>query len=117
MEQSRWQDIFLHLKEKGIDAYSPSTKIGECQEPYVVILDDGEIEVLGFSSTQHFYTVLCYVPQNGYSNLEPYVLKVESAMKELQPMIMPSRMKTTSYYDDYIKAHMVSIQYHNYRKN
>lgn len=116
MSESRWQDIFLHLKKKEIDVYSPSTKTGECHEPYVVLVDSGETKLFGFSSVQQFYALLCYVPQREYSSLEPYVRKVEEIMNGLRPMIMPTNTKSASFYDNDIKAHMVSIQYRNNRK-
>ena len=27
---SRWQDIYLHLKKSGFDVYSPGVKTGDC---------------------------------------------------------------------------------------
>ena len=29
--ESRWQDIYLHLKKVGFDVYSPGIKTGECK--------------------------------------------------------------------------------------
>ena len=43
-------------------------------------------------------------------------LKVKRIMKELEPMIVPYGMQTPSYYDDGYKAHMISIEYANYKK-
>ena len=41
-----------------------------------------------------FYAVMCYVPKQAYSTLEPLVQKVKKAMKELEPMIMPYGSQT-----------------------
>ena len=41
---------------------------------------------------------------------------MKAAMKGLEPMIVPYGNQTPSYYDDSVKAHMVSIEYKNYKK-
>lgn len=115
-KESRWQDIFLHLKNQGFDVYSPGIKVGECTSEYLVVKNDGSSKHLSFSTDVDLYAVLCYVPRNSYSSLEPLVQKVKNAMKELEPMILPYGSQTPSYYDDSVKAHMVSIEYKNYKK-
>lgn len=44
------------------------------------------------------------------------VQEVKKAMKALEPMILPYGSQTPSYYDDSVKAHMISIEYKNYKK-
>ncbi|MBR6604643.1 MAG: hypothetical protein IKK92_02025 [Prevotella sp.] len=113
---SRWQDIFLHLENAGFDVYSPATKAGECTSQYIVVKNDGSTRHAGISTDDDLYAVMCYVPKDSYSTLEPMVQAVKRAMKELEPMILPYGSQTPSYYDDSYKAHMVSIQYKNYKK-
>ena len=113
---SRWQDIFLHLEKSGFDVYPPSVKAGECMSPYIVVKNDGSTRHGNISTDDDFYAVMCYVPKNSYSALEPMVQAAKRAMKELEPMILPYGSQTPSYYDDSYKAHMVSIQYKNYKK-
>lgn len=113
---SRWQDIFLHLKKEGFDVYSPGTKVGECTEEYIVVKNDGSSKHPTVSSDNDLYAVMCYVPKENYSRLEPMVQEVKSAMKGLEPMILPYGSQTPSYYDDSYKAHMISIEYKNYKK-
>ena len=115
-KESRWQDIFLHLKNQGFDVYSPGVKAGECTSEYLVVKNDGSSKHLSFSTDVDLYAVLCYVPKNKYSLLEPLVQRVKNSMKELEPMILPYGSQTPSYYDDSLKAHMVSIEYKNYKK-
>lgn len=115
-KESRWQDIFLHLKNEGFDVYSPGTKIGECTSEYLVIKNDGSSKHVSFSTDVDLYAVMCYVPKEKYSALEPLVQMVKKSMKELEPMIKPYGSQTPSYYDDSVKAHMVSIEYKNYKK-
>lgn len=115
-EQSRWQDIFMHLAKEGFEVYSPGTKVGECTSPYLVVKNDGSSKHPTISSDVDLYAVLCYVPKNGYSTLEPLVQMVKKSMKGLEPMIKPYGSQTPSYYDDSLKAHMISIEYKNYKK-
>ena len=113
---SRWQDIFLHLKKARFDVYSPGTKVGECTEEYIVVKNDGSSKHPTVSSDNDLYAVMCYVPKENYSRLEPMVQEVKKAMKGLEPMILPYGSQTPSYYDDSYKAHMISIEYKNYKK-
>lgn len=113
---SRWQDIFLNLKKAGFDVYSPGTKVGECTKEYIVVKNDGSSKHPTVSSDNDLYAVMCYVPKENYSRLEPMVQEVKKAMKGLEPMILPYGSQTPSYYDDSYKAHMISIEYKNYKK-
>ena len=95
MADTRWEDIFEKLQEHGIDVVA-STEI---------------------SSSQDLYDLMCYVPKDNYSTLEPFVDRVETIMDELFPMIRPMHFRTSSFYDDSVKAHMISTQYVNWKKN
>jgi len=113
---TRWQDIFLHLQENGFDVYPPGVKVNECLSPYVVVMHDGSVPYTGISTNIDLYSVLVYVPQKQYSELEVQVQSVKVAMKKLEPMILPYGSQTPSFYDDSVKAHMISIEYKNYKK-
>lgn len=115
-KDSRWQDIFTHLKKAGFDVYSPGMKTGECTSEYLVVKNDGSSKHLSFSTDVDLYAVMCYVPKEKYSSLEPLVQRVKNSMKGLEPMIKPYGSQTPSYYDDSYKAHMISIEYKNYKK-
>lgn len=116
MTASRIQDIYLHLKEQGFEVYFPAQKVGECLSPYVVVKDATTSKYLEYSSTVTYYDIMCYIPKDHFSELEPFVESVKVAMKGLIPMIKPTYSQTQSYYDDSVKAHMTSVQYKNYRK-
>lgn len=115
-QDSRWQDIFLYLKKQGFDVFSPGIKVGECTSEYLVLKNDGSSKHASFSTDVDLYSVLCYVPKDKYSSLEPLVQRVKRSMKGLEPMILPYGSQTPSYYDDSLKAHMISIEYKNYKK-
>lgn len=113
---SRWQDIFKCLQKEGFDVYPPGIKVGECKSRYIVVKNNGSSVHSSFSTDVDLYSVMCYVPRTKYSELEPMIQEVKQAMKELEPMMLPRGSQTPSYYDDDYKAHMVSIEYKNYKK-
>lgn len=117
MAETRWEDIHHKLQEYGIDVYSPGVKTGECTSPYVVVKMAGRVNSTEISSSQDLYDLMCYVPQKQYSTLEAFVGRVETAMDELFPMIRSMHFRTASYYDDQVKAHMISTQFANWKKN
>ena len=114
--ESRWQDIFLHLKKAGFEVYPPGTKTGDCMSQYIVVKNNGSSKHISFSTDNDLYSVMCYVPKERYSSLEPFVQSIKKIMKGLEPMILPQGRQTPSYYDDSVKAHMISIEYKNYKK-
>lgn len=116
-KKSRWQDIYTHLKSKGFEVYSPGVKTGECLSKYIIVKNDGSNRLTSFSTDDDLYSVMCYVPQQAYSELEPFVQEVKKTMKDLEPMILPYGTQTPSYYDEDYKAHMISIEYKNHKKN
>lgn len=116
MANGRMQDIYLHLKNEGFEVYFPAQKVGECISPYVVVRDATTSKYLDYSSTVTYYDLLCYIPKDHFSQLEPFVEEVKNSMKGLVPMILPAYTQSQSYYDDSVKAHMISVLYKNYRK-
>lgn len=113
---SRWQDLYRHLKKKGYDVYSPGIKVGECTAAYLVVKNNGGSKHNSFSTSVDTYDIMCYVPKQAYSSLEPLVQSVKEAMKELDPLFKWNGADTGSYYDDSVQAHMYTITYKNYKK-
>lgn len=111
-----WQDIFVHLESEGFDVNSPGSKEGECMSPYIVLKNNGSTRHSSFSTDIDLYSVMCYVPRAKYSQLETMLQEVKKAMKKLEPLVLPYGQQTPSFYDESIKAHMVSIEYKNYKK-
>ena len=115
-QESRWQDLYLHLKNKGYDVYAPAQKVGECTEPYLVVKNDGSYQHVNFSTDRDMYAIYCYVPRLRYSELEPLVQRVKRDMKELYHMFQVYGQQPASFYDDEVKAHYITIEYENYKK-
>ena len=116
MADSRLKDIYDCLKQNGIDVYFPGQHKGECVSNYVVVKDVTSAKHLSFSTTIHYYDVLCYVPVKRFGDLEPFFKNVKTVMKQLVPMIKPTYTETGSFYDESIKGYMKSVQYQNYRQ-
>lgn len=117
-EDSRWQDLYLFLTSKGYDVYTPGQKEGECLSKYIVIKYAGSVKADMISSRRDLYDLILYVPKANYSQLESFVQQVISDMKDVEPLFMPyDNQQDTSYFDDSVKAHFVSIVYMNYKKN
>ena len=115
-QQSRWQDIYLCLKNHGVDVYSPGQKEGECTSPYVVVKNDGGYKHLTYSSVKEQYAISVFVPRDQYSKLEVEIMKVKKAMKDLYPMLNDMGEMQPSQYDDTVKGHYQTIEYENYKK-
>ena len=114
MAKSIWQMIADKLIENGIDVYPPATHQGECLSKYVVLKEDGASQFQQFSTKIRYYTLLCYVPKNSYTELSSYTQQCRNIMAQIAPLIMPTGYETPDFYDDSIKGHMTSIQYRNY---
>lgn len=115
MKENRWQDIYSHLKKEGFEVYAPAQKIGECKSKYIVLKYSGATKIVGLSSKRDLYTIMCYVPENEYSSLNTFIDEVEESMFKLKPMIEQYSQPLSSYFDDTLKAHMVSWDYANAR--
>lgn len=104
------------LEEGNTDVFFPIQHKGECMKEYIVIKTDGTITEPVVSSERPIYTVMCYVPQNNYSRLESFVEETKRKMKNVFPLVMYIGNETPSFYDEEIKAHMISFQYQGCRK-
>lgn len=113
---SQWQRIYEYLKNSGFEVYSPGQHKGDCISKYVVLKDEGAQKMLSFSSTQVLYDVLCYVPGSQFSSLEPFVEEVKTCLAGMYPELIPTYVQNTSFYDDTVQGHMISLQYRSSHK-
>lgn len=117
-EKTMWERIADALKLHGISVFPPATKVGECEKEYVVVKADGSSQIGTLSSEVHYYTVLIYVPRNTFTRLEKFKKEIKDIFAtDLYPMLMPTGSETPDFYDDTVKAHMVSITYRNNVRN
>lgn len=115
-KESILKQIRDNLRKNGFEAYYPTQHEGECLTEYVVIMFSGTVELEGTSSVADTYQVLCYVPKNKYSRLMDFANEVRTTMRNIFPIVRESGNQTTTFYDENIKGHMISIEYMNYRK-
>lgn len=104
------------LTSDGTPVFFPGQHKGECKKEYIVIKYDGAVDLEFVSSERPIYTIMCYVPENNYSRLESFVFETKQKMKRCFPLVMYGGNETPSYYDDGVKAHMISFQYLGVRK-
>lgn len=110
------KQIYDCLKKDGFDVYFPSQHKGECIEPYVVVKMEGVYTPLTVSSERPIYTILVYVPENRYSVLEQIIFETKQSLKKIYPLIEYIGNETASYWEEEVKATMVSFQYYGCRK-
>lgn len=113
---TRYMDIYEFLVDNGIEVYSPAQKVGECTSPYVVVQNAGTNQFNQYSTTRTVYWFMCYVPADEYTKLEQFVEQVEEVLKGMYPVLRPTYNKTSAFYDESVKAHMINIEYVLYRK-
>lgn len=113
---SRWEDIISYLKDVGFDAYAPGRHKGDCLSPYIVVKMGPTSPYQNFSTNLHVYELLVYIPRDQISASEEILNNIETQMKALEPMIMPQHTRSSPYYDEGVKAWMVSLGYRNYTK-
>lgn len=116
MKQDIIKQIFDVLKEDGTDVYFPMQKQDECKNKYIVVKMDGVNPTMNVSSERPIYTIMCYVPKNNYTMLEGFIKETKDKLKKLYPLIEYAGNETPSFYDDDVKAHMISFQYQGIRK-
>lgn len=116
MANTRWKDLYNHLKSEGFEVYSPGQKRGECTKPYIVIKDSGITGLTTISTNRQLFDIMCYVPETKYSTLEEYVNSVKVSMDKIFPLFRPMNYQTPSYLDETVKGHMIDVQYCNYQK-
>ena len=115
---SRWQDLYNHLKSKGFEVYAPGQHEGETLSKYVVVKFDGTTAITGYSSRRDLYAVMCYVPRDNYFELDGFTQQAKEAMKEIEPLfLLYDAQQSISAYDEVYRGHYVSVEYCNIKKN
>lgn len=110
------KQLYDCLKQNNIDVYFVGQHKGECTEKYAVIKIGGTTTEYNVSAERPIYTIMCYVPEDKYSELEEYALEVKEKMKQVYPLVMYLGNGTDSFYDENVKGHMTSFQYQGCRK-
>ena len=102
--------IYKYLKNNGFDVYSIGQHEGVCTNPYIVVKENGESEIVGTSLTNDIVELLIYYPVGTYSKLNEYKQSVLYTMKNfkgIRSVIDPM----PTIIDDDKKAYMTSFTY------
>lgn len=114
---SQYEHIFNVLKKK-YDVYSPAQHKGQCLSPYLVLKHNGVTPYENYTSERYLWDILIYIPFDAYSTLEDFAKDVrKTILSELYPMLRIVNVMSVPFYDDTIKAYMVSIQCESFTKN
>lgn len=116
MANTRWKDIYTHLKNNGFEVYAPDQKEGTCQSKYIVVKQREVVDTNAVSSVQALYDILLYIPKNHFSEIEEFTEEVKESLDKLFPMIRPAHSQTEPFFDANVQGYMTSILYINYRK-
>ena len=90
--------------------YSIGQHEGICTNPYIVVKENGESEIVGTSLTNDILELLIYYPVGTYSKLNEYkqsVLYTMKLLKGIRRVIDPM----PTIIDDDKKAYMTSFTY------
>ena len=102
--------IYKHLKNNGFDVYSIGQHEGICTNPYIVVKENGESEVIGTSLINDTVELLIYYPVGRYSELSSYKKRILGVMK-YQRGIRRVIEAMPTIIDDDKKAYMTSFTY------
>ena len=102
--------IIKKLESVGIKVHLPYTAKGTCKEPYVVVLDQGQMGIYNDYTGNKLIEILIYAPKNKYALIDELKGQVKKALSEETYMKRTGYEQPIIYLDD-IEGFMSSIQY------
>lgn len=109
-------EIYKKLKTDGFDVYFQGQHVGQCKDTYIVVAPNGGNQYSTFSTIQFVYDVQIYTPPNKIHKFEPFLRTVRESLKAIFPLIKETGYESPAFYDDDVKALMISLEYTNYGK-
>ena len=109
-----YRHLSRFLTENNIKNYSIGQHNGKCTSPFVIISDEGERVISGYSLTYREIDLVLLYPLGKYSLLEDYIEQVKGVMAGYK------RGKWTKEMSDIViekekEAYMVALTYRVYR--
>lgn len=109
-----YRHLSRFLTENNIKNYSIGQHQGKCTSPFVIISDEGERGISGYSLTYREIDLVLLYPLGKYSLLEDYIEQVKGVMAGYK------RGKWTKEMSDIViekekEAYMVALTYRVYR--
>lgn len=116
MAAELWKRTQKYLEEKsGLRVYPPYTKKGECKESYLVLKEGTAAQYQQFSTQIVYYDVMCY--DASYTGVLELAERIQKIMLAYTPHMFPTGIETECYYDDDVRAYMISMQYRAMKRN
>ena len=109
-----YKHLSRFLTENNIKNYSIGQHQGKCTSPFVVISDEGERGISGYSITYKEIDLILVYPLGKYSQIDDYIENIKNVMKDYK------RGKWTREQSDIIidkekEAYIVALTYRIYR--
>ena len=109
-----YKHLSRFLTENNIKNYSIGQHQGKCTSPFVVISDEGERGISGYSITYKEIDLILVYPLGKYSQIDDYIENVKNVMKDYK------RGKWTREQSDIIidkekEAYIVALTYRIYK--
>lgn len=109
-----YKHLSKFLTDNEIKNHSIGQHSGKCTSPFVIISDEGERGITGYSLTYREIDLIILFPLGKYSQLEEYIEKVKTVMSKY------TRGKWTKEMSDIViekekEAYMVALTYRVYR--
>ncbi|MBV4441152.1 hypothetical protein [Clostridium tyrobutyricum] len=112
-----WERVFLLLKSKGVDVYSPAQHEGKCTSSYIVLKNTG---TMGFQGSNQIGSqtldIIIYCPKTNYSNIEPYTIQIQDFLSELKDYIRPTGNITPVVLDDTVNGYTQTVEYQTFQR-
>ena len=109
-----YKHLSRFLTENEIKNYSIGQHQGKCTSPFVVISDEGENGITGYSITYREIDLIILYPMGKYSQLEDYIEKVKDVMSGYKRGKWTRRMSDVII-DNEKEAYIVALTYRVYR--
>ncbi|KAA8676201.1 hypothetical protein [Clostridium sp. HV4-5-A1G] len=112
-----WERVFLLLKSKGVDVYSPGQHERKCTSPYVVVKNTG---TMGFQGSNQIGSqtldVIIYYPATNYSGIEPYTVQIQGFLSGLREYIRPTGNITPVVLDNTVNGYTQTLEYQTFQR-
>lgn len=110
---SMCEKIRKALEAAGIDTYAPGQHKGDCIEPFVIIKNDGQSEIIGTASKRNTIDIIIYAPIAWYSKVDIFVADVQAALKQVRGLC-DTYYQSPVLPDDDKNAYTTSLRYERY---
>ena len=109
-----YKHLSRFLTENNIKNYSIGQHQGKCTSPFIIISDEGERGISGYSITYKEIDLILVYPLGKYSQIDDYIENIKNIMKNYR------RGKWTREQSDIIidkekEAYIVALTYRIYR--